>query len=67
VTVEILYCPTWSGYDRRAASLAAAIRGQTGIEVEATPGATGQFDVFADGDLVFSKKEQGRFPEEDEL
>lgn len=43
------------------------IREQTGIEVEATPGATGQFDVFADGDLVFSKKEQGRFPEEDEL
>jgi len=35
--------------------------------VEATPGATGQFDVFAGGDLIFSKKETGRFPEEREI
>ena len=35
--------------------------------MEATPGATGQFDVFADGELIFSKKETGRFPEEREL
>jgi selT/selW/selH-like putative selenoprotein len=40
---------------------------QTGIEVEATPGATGQFDVFSNGDLVFSKTETGRFPGEAEL
>jgi selT/selW/selH-like putative selenoprotein len=31
------------------------------------PGATGQFDVFADDDLVFSKKEVGRFPDEREV
>ena len=35
--------------------------------MEATPGATGQFDVFAGGELIFSKKETGRFPEEREL
>jgi selT/selW/selH-like putative selenoprotein len=35
--------------------------------VEAVPGATGQFDVFSDGDLVFSKRETGRFPEEREV
>ena len=35
--------------------------------MEATPGATGQFDVFADGELIFSKKETRRFPEEGEL
>ena len=35
--------------------------------MEATPGATGQFDVFADGELIFSKKETGRFPEEREF
>jgi len=35
--------------------------------VEANPGATGQFDVFADGQLIFSKKEAGRFPEEREI
>ena len=43
------------------------INDRTGIDVETEPGATGQFDVFAEGDLVFSKKETGRFPEEDEL
>jgi predicted Rdx family selenoprotein len=26
-----------------------------------------QFDVLADGQLVFSKEQQGRFPEEDEI
>jgi hypothetical protein len=31
------------------------------------PGGTGQFDVLADGDLVFSKAVAGRFPEEDEV
>jgi selT/selW/selH-like putative selenoprotein len=35
--------------------------------VEANPGANGQFDVFKDGDLIFSKKEAGRFPEEGEI
>ena len=40
---------------------------QTGFEAETTPGAKGQFDVFRDGDLIFSKKETGRFPEEREI
>jgi hypothetical protein len=33
----------------------------------ATPGGTGQFDVVADGELVFSKHEIGRFPEDGEI
>jgi len=32
-----------------------------------TPGDRGQFDVIADGDLIFSKHEVGRFPEDDEI
>jgi selT/selW/selH-like putative selenoprotein len=28
---------------------------------------TGQFDVFADGELIFSKRDAGRFPEENEV
>jgi selT/selW/selH-like putative selenoprotein len=32
-----------------------------------TPGATGQFDVFDDGKLIFSKQAEGRFPEHDEI
>jgi selT/selW/selH-like putative selenoprotein len=51
----------------RAASLAAEIREQTGIDAAATSGAKGQFDVVADGALLFSKQQQGRFPEPDEI
>jgi predicted Rdx family selenoprotein len=38
-----------------------------GHEATATPGGKGQFDVLADGTLVFSKHEQGRFPEDGEI
>jgi selT/selW/selH-like putative selenoprotein len=31
------------------------------------PGSSGQFDVLVDGELVFSKKHVGRFPEDDEI
>ena len=30
-------------------------------------GAKSQFDVFADGNLVFSKQREGRFPEPAEI
>jgi hypothetical protein len=30
-------------------------------------GEKSQYDVLADGDLVFSKQAEGRFPEEDEI
>lgn len=30
-------------------------------------GANSQFDVIADGELVFSKQREGRFPEEAEV
>jgi predicted Rdx family selenoprotein len=32
-----------------------------------TPGEKSQFDVLADGNLIFSKASEGRFPEEDEI
>lgn len=31
------------------------------------PGATNQYDVVADGAVVFSKSDAGRFPELDEI
>jgi predicted Rdx family selenoprotein len=31
------------------------------------PGARSQFDVLVDGELIFSKQEVGRFPEDDEI
>jgi predicted Rdx family selenoprotein len=41
----------------------------TGKGYDANPveGAKSQFDVVADGTLVFSKQHEGRFPEEAEL
>jgi hypothetical protein len=38
-----------------------------GHDAAAVEGAKSQFDVVADGTLVFSKQHQGRFPEEDEM
>jgi len=66
VRVEIFYCPVWSGYDERAASLAAELTDQ-GYDAEALEGAKSQYDVVADGRLVFSKQAEGRFPEQDEI
>jgi len=43
------------------------INEQTGLEAEPVPGGKGQFDVLVDGNLVFSKAETGRFPEEREV
>jgi len=40
---------------------------ERGIEASATPGGKGQFDVLRDGDLVFSKHSEGRFPGEAEV
>jgi len=39
----------------------------TGIEASIVAGAESQFDVLRDGDLVYSKQREGRFPEEDEI
>jgi predicted Rdx family selenoprotein len=38
-----------------------------GISASIAEGAKSQFDVLADGALVFSKQREGRFPEEDEV
>jgi len=35
--------------------------------VKLTRGGGGQYEVSVDGTLVFSKKQQGRFPELDEV
>lgn len=38
-----------------------------GAAVELVQGGGGVFDVVADGELVFSKHQTGRFPEHDEV
>ena len=47
--------------------MAAAIEQATGAEPQLIKGAGGIFDVVADGHLLFSKQETGRFPEDEEI
>lgn len=47
--------------------MADAIQSRLKLQPELIPGGGGVFDVVADGKLVFSKKEAGRFPENDEV
>jgi predicted Rdx family selenoprotein len=39
----------------------------SGIDASIREGGNGQFDVLRDGELLFSKRSQGRFPDEDEI
>ena len=48
-------------------SLADEITSKAGSAATATPGKKGQFDVVADGELVFSKEAEGRWPEDGEI
>jgi selT/selW/selH-like putative selenoprotein len=47
--------------------LAASLEGRYGEAAEITPGSTGQFDVFVNDALVFSKAKTGRFPVDGEV
>jgi hypothetical protein len=44
-----------------------AALGAAGHEARAVEGEKSQYDVVADGSLVFSKQREGRFPEEEEI
>jgi selT/selW/selH-like putative selenoprotein len=48
-------------------SLAAAIKDAFDVETTLKIGTPGQFDVVVDEKLVFSKHQQGRFPEHAEV
>lgn len=37
------------------------------MEVECVPGSGGVFDIIVDEDVIFTKKETGRFPEKGEI
>jgi predicted Rdx family selenoprotein len=50
----------------RAASLAAELN-EAGHEASIEEGAKGQYDVFADGALLYSKQREGRFPDHPEI
>lgn len=43
------------------------IETKAGVSATVTPGNKSQFDVVADGQMIFSKQAEGRFPEHDEV
>jgi predicted Rdx family selenoprotein len=47
--------------------LADSLKSEFGESVAIRPGKSGQFDVLADGKLIFSKSQAGRFPLEGEV
>ncbi len=51
----------------KASSLAASIKQALGVDADVAAGTRGQFDVVADGELIFSKHTEHRFPEPDEI
>ncbi len=51
----------------KAASLAEELRQSVGVEAQLVAGGGGVFDVFVDGDLVYSKAQTGRFPDPGEV
>ncbi|TWT44178.1 Rdx family protein [Phycisphaerae bacterium RAS1] len=47
--------------------MADEIKAELGVQAELIPSGGGIFDVKANGKLIFSKHEVGRFPEDDEV
>jgi len=51
----------------QATSLAAELKSSFDVDAELVEGDKGVFDVVADGKLIFSKHQVGRFPTNDEI
>lgn len=67
--ISIEYCNAWN-YLPRAASVATEILNKYGNNIKSLtliPSGGGVFEVIKNDELVFSKKESGRFPELNEL
>jgi predicted Rdx family selenoprotein len=43
------------------------LNAETEHQAEIEEGAKSQYDVLADGELIFSKQQEGRFPEHSEI
>ncbi len=64
--IEIEYCASWN-YLPHAASLVAKIKEDMDITEKLIPSSGGVFEVKANGKLIFSKRQSGRFPENEEI
>ena len=67
MNIRIEYCVQWN-YEPRALSLGDELSNQFGDNiVKLKPGDRGAFEVFVNGQLIFSKLQTDRFPEDKEI
>ena len=66
LTVEIHHCDS-CGFRSRAFALAEELKKEFDIESKLVEGETGSFNVFINDELIFSKYEEGRFPDSGEI
>ena len=67
MNLSIEYCTQWN-YLPRASSLEAELKSKfPGIETKLISSGGGVFEIMLNGDLIFSKKAKGRFPEDCEV
>ena len=64
--ISIQYCTSW-GYLNQALSLRESIEKQFGVKAELIKGMGGVFEVSVNDNLLYSKKDLGRFPNENEI
>ena len=63
---KIEYCVQWN-YKPKARSLRFDINDRFGYWAEIVPGARGAFEVYVNEQLIFSKLQSDRFPNENEV
>ena len=66
MNISIEYCMQWN-YEPKALSLRESIQKQFGIEAKLIKSSGGVFEVTLNNSLIFSKKDLGRFPNENEI
>ena len=67
MNISIEYCAQWN-YLPRASSLDAELKSRfPGVETKLISSGGGVYEIILDGELIFSKKTLGRFPDDGEV
>ena len=67
MNISIEYCAQWN-YLPRASSLEAELKSRfPGVETKLISSGGGVYEIIIDGELIFSKKTLGRFPDDGEV
>ena len=67
MNISIEYCAQWN-YLPRASSLEAELKSRfPGVETKLISSGGGVHEIILDGELIFSKKTLGRFPDDGEV